>query len=298
MMEELKFESQNNEVLYGHKWEVKTPSKIVVIITGMAEHSARYDDFAKFLNSNNISVYCLNHFGQGEKNGELMNPTDDFFFKYIEILKDFNKLLKYRYDNNIELINFAHSMGSFVLQGYIEKYSTTIDKAIICGSNGPNPLVKIGYFLAKLFINKKNLDKKSKFFHSLAIGSYEKSVKNRKSSNDWISYNEDNVKKYDEDPLCGAIPTNRFYKYFLKGLSSIQKSQNIDNISEDLDILIIGGKDDPVGNFSKGLIKLEKLYTSHNLKSKLIIYPNMRHEILNEDNNSFVYNDILDFIMK
>ena len=298
MMEELKFTLRNNDSLYGHKWEVKSPSKIVVIVTGMAEHSGRYDDFATFLNKNNISVYSLDHFGQGEKNGELMNPVDDFFFKYVEVLKDFNKLLKSKYDNNIELINFGHSMGSFILQGYIEKYSSTIDKVIICGSNGPNPLVKVGYFLSKFFINKKNLDKKATLFHNLSIGSYVKAIKNRESDNDWLSYNKENVRRYDEDPLCGVRATNRFYKSFLKGMASIQNSTNVDNISKDLDILIIGGKDDPVGNNSKGLVKLQKLYLSHNLKSNLIIYPNMRHEILNEDNNSFVYNDILDFISK
>lgn len=301
MVQELSFKNKYNDVLYGHKWLIENsniPLKgNVLIVTGMAEHSLRYDDFALFLNSNGYNVYSLNHYGQGDKNGELMNPPDDYFFKMIETIKDFNKMLK-SLSPSLPLINIAHSMGSFIMQGYIEKYSNTIDKCILIGSNGRNPLVKVGYFLSKILINKNNENKKAKLFHNLSIGAYEKSVKEKKTSsnNEWLSFNLENVKKYDEDPLSGVKPTNKFYKNFLKGLSSIQKEKNIDNISPSLPILILGGKEDPVGNNGKGLISLTKIYKNHNLNVTLKLYDHMRHEILNEDEHMIVYNDIKDFI--
>ena len=301
MVQELSFKNKYNDVLYGHKWLIENnniPLKgNVLIVTGMAEHSLRYDDFALFLNSNGYNVYSLNHYGQGDKNGELMNPPDDYFFKMIETIKDFNKMLK-SLSPSLPLINIAHSMGSFIMQGYIEKYSNTIDKCILIGSNGRNSLVKVGYFLSKILINKNNENKKAKLFHNLSIGAYEKSVKEKKTSsnNEWLSFNLENVKKYDEDPLSGVKPTNKFYKNFLKGLSSIQKEKNIDNISPSLPILILGGKEDPVGNNGKGLISLTKIYKNHNLNVTLKLYDHMRHEILNEDEHMIVYNDIKDFI--
>ena len=63
-------------------------------------------------------------------------------------------------------------------------------------------------------------------------------------------------------------------------------------------ILIIGGKDDAVGNFSKGLVQLNKMYKKHGLNSSLIIYDNMRHEILNEKDYQNVINDIITFLSK
>ncbi len=293
-MKEFSFKNKYNDTLLGNMWEIENPKGIILLVTGMAEHSARYDEFATFLNKNGYSVYCLDHYGQG-KNGELMNPGKDYFFKYIETMKDVNKVIKTKF-NNLPLINIAHSMGSFILQGYIEKYSTTIDKAILIGTNGKNPLVPLGNCLAKLLIHDYNYNKKAKFFHNLSIGAYVKSVKERKRENEWLSYNEENVTTYDNDPLCGVLPTNGFYKEFLAGLASIQKEKNVDNISKDLDILIIGGKDDPVGNFSKGLRKLFNQYKSHNLNVSLKIYDNMRHEILNEKEHVKVYIDILSFI--
>lgn len=298
MKEEYSFLNKDKEILYGLKWEIdKTKAKgVVVLITGMAEHSGRYDDFSTFLNNNGYHVYCLDHYGQG-KNGENMNPGKDFFFKYIETLKDFNKLLRANY-SSLPIINIAHSMGSFILQGYIEKYSTTIDKCVLIGTNGPNPLIGIGNLLAKMFIHKGNYNKKDKFFHNLTIGSYIKSVDYKESPNEWISYNIENVRNYDDDPLSGNLPTNGFYKEFLNGLASIQKSKNIENISKKLKILIIGGKEDAVGNFSKGLLKLDKLYKKHGLNSSLIIMENMRHEVLNEVDKDLTYNHILEFINK
>ena len=297
IMKEISFKNRFNDVLFGNSWEIENPKNIVLIVTGMAEHSARYDDFAKFLNENGYSVYCLDHYGQGNgKNGELGNPGHDYFSKMIETIKEYILFLKGKHSKKVYL--FAHSMGSFASQGFIEKYSTIVDKVVLCGSNGRNPLIKLGYLYTKCFINKKNYNKKAGFVHALSIGAYEKSVKNAKSNNDWISYNAENVKKYDEDPFSGYLPTNGFYKEFLKGLNSIQKTKNIKSISKTLPILIIGGKDDAVGNFSKGLVQLNKMYKKHGLNSSLIIYDNMRHEILNEVEHIKVYKDVVNFFDK
>lgn len=295
-MKEYNYTNRFNDTLYGHSWEVENPSKVVLLVTGMAEHSARYDHFASFLNENNISVYCLDHYGQGEKNGEKMNPPEDYFFKMIDTLKDVAKMLKSLH--NVPLILIAHSMGSFVSQGFIEKYSREIDKVILIGTNGKNPLVKIGNLLAKISIHKNNENKKAKFFDNLSIGAYVKSVKDRKDDNEWLSFNEENYKKYGEDELCGITPTNKFYKEFLKGLASIQKGKNIASISKDLPILILGGDSDPVGNNGKGLKNLSSLYKSYGLNAEVKVYEHMRHEILNETKKEEVYQDILTFINK
>ena len=296
-MEEISFVNKYNDTLFGTSWEVKDPEAIVFIVTGMAEHSRRYDDFATFLNKHNYSVFCLDHYGQGiGKNGELGNPGRDYFFKMQETIKDY--ILKKKGETGLKVYLFAHSMGSFVTQGFIEKYSRVVDKVILCGTNGRNPLVKFGYIYTRLFINHYNYNKKAGFIHKLSIGAYENSVKEKKTNNDWLSFNEENVKKYNEDEFSGYRPTNGFYKEFMKGLVSIQKSKNVKNISKKLPILIIGGKEDAVGNFSKGLKNLYKLYKKYGLSVNLIIYDNMRHEILNEKDNQKVYNDVLEFLDK
>ena len=280
--------------LKGTKWEVENPSCLVLIVTGMAEHTKRYNDFAIYLNKqSNTSVYSLDHFGQGD-NGKLGLPIPNYFNEELLIFKDYIQYLKDTYKKKIFV--FAHSMGSFLTQGYIEKYSTTIDKVILCGTNGRNSLVKFGALLSNIIVNKKNETKEAKLLYNLSIGAYDKKFKEVKLPNAWLSYNKENILKYNEDPKCGFRCSNRFYKCFLNGLKSIQKTKNIKKISKDLPILIVGGQDDPVGNFGKGLKNLYKLYTKNGLNVTLKIYPNMIHEILNELNKEIVYYDIAKFL--
>lgn len=294
-MKEISFKNKFGDILYGNAWEIDNPKKVLLLVTGMAENSARYDDFATFLNNNGIAVYCLDHYGQGlGKNGELGHVVEDYFFKMQDTMLQYVGVLKEKFKNT-PIYLFAHSMGSFVTQGFIEKYSSSIDKVVLCGTNGRNPLVNLGYICAQLFIHKNNYHKTAGFIHTLSIGAYEKTVKGGISNNAWISFNEENVKKYDADEFSGYRPTNGFYKEFMKGLKSIQKNSNIKTIEKSLPILIIGGECDAVSSNGKGLVKLNKLYLKHGLNSRVIVYPNMRHEILNEKENAKVYNDVLNF---
>ena len=292
-MKKEEFKNSFNDILKGHKWEVTNPTKIVLLVTGMAEHSARYDHFAKALNKEKISVFCLDHYAQGA-NGELGNPPVDYFFKMIETIKEYALYLKSIYQ--VEIILIAHSMGSFISQGVIEKYSKEFSKVVLIGTNGKNPLVKVGKVLSSIIVNDKNYNKKAKFLKSLSIGAYEKTIKGRKSNNEWISYNMENVKTYDADPLSGFDCTNGFYREFLKGLASIQKKKNIAKISKEVPILIIGGDSDAVSNNGKGLKNLFKLYAKADLNVTLNIFTNMRHEILNEENKEKPYKAIIDFV--
>ncbi len=291
-MELLEYKTKYDVTLKGHKWEIDDPKEIILIITGMAEHSGRYDHFATFLNRHGYSVYCLDHSGQGD-NGELGRPMEDYFTKEIEIFNDFILELKAKFNKDVNI--FSHSMGSFVAQGYIEKYSKNIKRVVLCGTNGRNPLVGFGVCVCKMVVTKKNKDKDAKLLHNLSVGAYEKTVKNEKSPNAWISFDEDNILAYDADPLSGYRCSNGFYKEFMKGLNTIQKSKNVKNISKDLKIFIIGGEKDPVGNNGKGLVKLFNLYRKYNLNAKLRIYKNMKHEVLNEKDKMTVYNDVVNF---
>ena len=291
MKEEFKYVNRYKDELFGHKRIASNEYAILLLVTGMAEHSSRYNHFATFLNENNISVYCLDHYGQG-KNGTLGNPGKDYFFKMEATIDEFITLLKRQ---NKKVYLFAHSMGSFITQGYIQEYKGNADKVILCGSNGKTILFKLGNFLAHLVVNKNNYDKEAGFLYRLAIGAYEKPFLSE-SKNAWISRNKENVKIYDEDPLSGFNCTNGFYYEFLKGLSSLHNKKKMQQINKNFPILIIGGKEDPVGNYSKGLLKLQKEYLKYGLNAQLIIYENMRHEILNEENNQIVYQDIINFL--
>lgn len=291
MVNEFSFENSFNDILVGNKWEVIFPKANIILVTGMCEYSLRYDKFATYLNGHNFNVYSLDHYGQG-KNGELGKPGKDYFFKMIETINEL--AIKLKEETHLPIYIFAHSMGSFVTQGLIEKYSYNFNKIILCGSNGKTFLFKIANFVSSIYVNKRNYDKKATLLHNLSIGSYEGKFK-KEGKNAWLSVNDTNVTNYSKDPYCSYRPTNGFYREFFKGLKSLHNKKLLKNVNPNLKVLIIGGSKDPVSNFSKGLISLNNEYRKYGINSRLIIYENMRHEIINEKNNDEVFENIKDF---
>ena len=133
---------------------------------------------------------------------------------------------------------------------------------------------------------------------ALSFGPYIKSVTDRKTDLDWLSYNEENVNRYIADPWCGHPNTRGFWLEFMKGMSTLWDENAMKCISPAEHILIVSGKDDPVGQMGEGLKWLYKKYKLLGIKDvSLKLYDCMRHEILNEKDNEKVYDDILGFIL-
>lgn len=287
--------------LKGNDYLIENPKAHLLAITGMNEHSSRYETFAKELNAQGYSVSVLDHFGQGENSP---NPDDQEKWPmgaWKMMLKALNcKVQELRKDQKPVYL-MGHSMGSFAMQAYLENYPDTVDKIIIMSSNGKNNklAINMGYRLSKMTTNQKNFDKEDKLMARMSLGPYIKSVKNREDDNDWLSFNKENVKNYNADPYCGHYNTHGFFLGFMTGLKELYKKKNLAKISKNEKILIVAGTEDPVGAFAKGPKSLEKMYRSLGVKDvTLILYPHMRHEILNEIDREKVVKDILAFLDK
>ena len=65
-MKQTKITSHDGKQIAMYVWnEVPNPKAVVKIAHGMVEHSARYDDFAKYLNSRGYIVVMNDHRGHG-----------------------------------------------------------------------------------------------------------------------------------------------------------------------------------------------------------------------------------------
>lgn len=189
-------------------------------------------------------------------------------------------------------------MGSFILQDYIQRFGADINKAIICGSNGPSVKNKLGAPIIRTVARFKGRDYRSKFVHDLAFGGYNKQFKPGRTEFDWLSRDEQQVDLYAADPYCGYMPTVGFYAEFVKGINRLNKHKFLNKVPKDLPILLIAGSKDPVGNNGKGVRKLERIYKKYGMNVTAMLYEDMRHEILNEVGKQQVYDDILSFLQK
>ena len=97
--------------------------------------------------------------------------------------------------------------------------------------------------------------------------------------------------------MCGGPYTAGLWRDLTRGLFEIASDDAVNRVPSDLPILITGGQRDPVGG-DKGLGRLAMHYaqTGH-ARMKLRLYPDGRHEMLNDINRDEVTHDWLDWIV-
>lgn len=297
------YTSSDGLEIYVYKWMPKEKEirGVVQISHGMAETAARYKRFAKVLNQNGYIVYANDHRGHGKTAKDIdslgyLGDNDGFNLLIQDIAKLSDRIRKE--NPGLDLYLFSHSMGSFAAQRYIIDYKDKIDGLVLSGSNGEQGFkLSAARTIAKLEMMIRGRKAKSKLLNNLSFGAYNKKFKPGKTGSEWLSRDEEEVKKYVEDPYCGTIFPTSFYYDFLANLQYIEDKSNFEKIPRDLPILIISGEDDPVGDFGKGVKKLYSRYKEAGVRDlEIKLYPGARHEILNEINRDEVMKDVVNWL--
>ena len=170
--------------------------------------------------------------------------------------------------------------------------------AIICGTGQQSPLIIAGgKMMGKMECRKNGARSKSEKLNSLAFGSYNKGFDDRRTDFDWLSRDNSIVDKYIADPLCGFIPSAGLFTDMMTGLQFIGKAENIGAMKKTLPVFLIAGEKDPVGENGKGVRRVYEMFKKAGMQQVSIkLYPECRHEILNELNKEEVMKDILDWL--
>lgn len=285
----------DNHIYYYLSWNIENSDKAIVIAHGMAEHPVRYESFAKFLNNQGYDVYAIFHEGHGEINKDKLGHFEKNGF--LDCVLNLDDLINKVRDTHNKVILFGHSMGSFMSQEYLSRFSNHIDACILCGSSSPNFIMKIASLIANTLYLLPNKNKPSDFMNKLGFGSYNKQFSPARTNFDWLSRDEKEVDKYIEDPYCGYVCTRGFFKSFITAYAKLHKKKKIKNIRKDIPIFIIGGTKDPVSNNGEGLRTLLVKYKENKINDvTLKFYEDYRHEILNEIDKEIVYHDIKDWL--
>lgn len=295
-----KFKGENDFESYAYFWDnVNNPKAVVQIIHGMAEHINRYDFYAEFLNNNGFVVVGMDTRGHGKTASEGLGlgivTEGDSFADTVSDQILLSKYIKEKY--NLPLIIFGHSFGSFLSQSYIERASDLIEGVVLCGSAKQKGIdISIGRIVAKLQCAIYGKDKPAKFITKMAFGGYDRKFKYDKIQNAWICSNKDSVEKYNADEMCGVTASLGFFKSMFCGVKDLYEECNLDNIKKSLNVYIISGDKDPVGGYGKKVKKLFEAYEETGIENvKIKLYPNKRHELINEDIRDEVLFDTLKF---
>ena len=279
------------------------PKAVIQLCHGMAEYIARYDDFGEFLSLNGYYVVGHDHLGHGKSIGS--SEKLGFFHEKKGneyVVADIHSLRMQTEEKYSDLPYFimGHSMGSFLVRQYIGLYGAGLTGAIIMGTGEQSSLLLgAGKALCRLLAMVHGWKYRSQMVDGMAAGGYEKHFDNEEDGSNWLSRNPENVRKYKNDPLCGYIFTVNAYYHMFSGMMKMNRLEKAGKISKTLPILLISGKEDPVGNYGKSVRKLYKKYKDTGMRSvSMRLYAEDRHEILNELDREEVFIDIYKWLEK
>lgn len=295
---EFTIKSITGRTLKGNSWLTEQEVKgNIVIAHGMAEHSMRYAPFAEFLNAHGYNVYMVDHIGHGKNqyNGRGVWSRHGFD----KCVANLNIVVESTHDQTVPTYVMGHSMGSFMTQAFMERYRHEfVKKIVLIGTSGPQGMFRSGAVFAKIHAFGKDGTKPSKFMNRMSFASYNKRIPEKKTEFDWVCANEEELQKYIDDPDCGFVPSVNFFVSFTENLAKLHTKENISRIDKKTPVLLVAGKEDPVGRYGKAVARLKEIYQKAGIPTEMILYEGMRHEILNEKERSTVYRDILAFIEK
>lgn len=276
------------------------PIGILHILHGMTEYMDRYHTFMVELAEAGYIACGYDHLGHGytaADPSELGYIADKGGYDLLlRDVKGFSDALRDEYGRDLPYVLMGHSMGSFIARLAAEKYVTP-DALIIMGTGGPNPIAGVGLFLIRVVKACKGSRHISSFLDRVAFGSYNKKFEDGDTDPyAWLTKDAAVRERYAQDPFC----TFKFTVSAMDDLVTLTKLANrrawFKSLRKDLPILLVSGREDPVGDFGTGVetvcTKLQG--AGHPVTCRL--YDGYRHEILNDASHDRVVADILDFL--
>lgn len=276
-----------------------TPIGILQLTHGMAEHIDRYDSFARFMASNGFIVCGNDHIGHGKS---INDRSEIGYFAPVDgdkrLVDDMHILTKIMKKRNPDLpyFLFGHSMGSFCARVYAAHFGEELNGLIFCGTGEildiSSALLPVFDTVCEKYGEKRRVDAIGDLLNkgaSLIVGEKDNPLA-------WLSVDAENRLAYSNDGLCGFTYTLRGYRDMFAVMCEACEASWAYKLPQDLPIFIISGANDPVGSKGRGVLAVADNLVDAGIEPEVVLYPGLRHEILNEEDNDRIYNDILKFI--
>lgn len=292
--------SDNKNSVY---YKVYIPEKpfigVLQVVHGMTEYIGRYDAFMTNMAEHGYLCFGHDHVGHGKtapnddelgfiasKNGDRV-LVNDVGVVFEEVKK------KYGFEKRFLL---GHSMGSFVTRVYAQEHGDELLGYLCMGTGGSNPAAKAGMALAKGLKRTKGERYISDTMYNMMFSAYNNKTENI-NGKEWLTKDVEIQNKYLADKYCTFYFTISAIIDLLNLLMKSNSNKWYEGMKTDLPIYVVSGLDDPVGSYGAGPKEVvTKLVKTNHVDVTLRLWPNDRHEVLNELDKDEVIKEIIGWI--
>ncbi|GHC75062.1 alpha/beta fold hydrolase [Limoniibacter endophyticus] len=261
----------------------------VQINHGFAEHAARYGRFAAALAKAGFHVYAHDHRGHGETKAPdarqgmfapregALRVLDDVAAVHMRIAQDFPDL---------PIITFGHSMGGLIALNHAVRHPEATQALAIWNSNfGVPALNATARFLLGYERFRLGHDVPSRLLPRMTFRQWAAGIPGRKGQSDWLSRDEAEVNGYERDPLCGFDGSVAMWTDVFALMKVAHQPERMKRLRSNIPVNLVGGTADPATEGGKSVLWLDKRLRAQNMSDVTVtIYPDTRHETLNEIN--------------
>lgn len=274
------------------------PEAVLQLSHGMCGCKERFLPFMEFMAGNGVACVANDHRGHG---GSVISESDlGYMYKggYKALVEDMSVVTKWIHcrHEGVPVYLLGHSMGSLAARVYAKRHDDMIDGLVVCGSPVLNPFCRPGYVFTGI-IERLGAGKwRPSFIPSIVSAIYNRRFRGE-GSMAWTCSDPEVRRAFRENPLCNYVFTvNGMHNLLGMMLEAYDdKDWKMSNIS--MPVIFLSGADDPCmygeRKFHESVADMYR-HGYHDISSAL--YTGMRHEILNETEKEYVWNDILRFI--
>ncbi len=275
------------KIAYHHLPAAAKARGILLISHGLAEHSRRYEAFADAMASQGFHVYAHDHRGHGETIAHDA-PIGRFARRDgVElVIADVLAMCELAASAHpgLPVILFGHSMGGLISLNTVVTYPDKFDAVAVWNANfNPGLAGRAAQLILKTERMFKGSDVPSGPLPKLTFGIWGKSIENYRTDFDWLSRIPEQVDKYIADPLCGFDASVSLWLDLFELTFRAPQKTYLDRLRRNIPIHLVGGGEDPATDNAKAISwlanHLKRAGFSHITTE---IYPNMRHETLND----------------
>ncbi len=297
------YSASDGQPVFVRKWSpAAAPKAVLVVVHGMAEHSARYGRLAEVLTQSGLTVIAPDLRGHGKtaEAGRLGWIAErDGFARICADLRGIIDAVRAD-EQGAPLFILGHSMGSLIAELLIASDSSGLAGCVLSGviAPPPPPLLMVGKILAACGAFLKGGSAASPLLHAMSFSANNRDFEPARTECDWLSRDTAEVDAYIADPLCGFVCSFDFYRDLFSGLSLYLRRSPFAQVDKNLPVYIFAGADDPVGG-AKGFVPvLADMLRRAGLRDiETRLYPGARHETLNEINRGEVVEDLRNWLV-
>jgi alpha-beta hydrolase superfamily lysophospholipase len=273
------FTGRDGTVITAYRWEPSgAPRGVVQLTHGMGEHLLRYDHLATTLAAAGFLVQGQDHRGHGATAGSpdafgVLGPDG-----WNSLVDDIDVLVERTHTRmeDLPVVLFGHSMGSFAAQQYLLDHSGRIAGLALSGTAAIDLLEPALDLDAPIDLSAFN----APFVH--------------RTGYEWLSRDDTQVDAYVADERCGFGLDVEGGKAMFARARELADPDRLAGIRKDLPIHVMVGELDPVnGQLALVNALVERLQNAGLTDVTLTVWTDARHEIFNETNRDEVEADLL-----